>query len=75
MNQKEWKHAGQLGIKLDFTFYNKSHKIMRQFNSDNNENKTEVHHLRDTEEQRLYNDTYYERWDLMKMVLLSMASM
>lgn len=62
MNQKEWKCAGKLGIKLDFTFYNKSHKIMKEFNTVNSTNKTVVHHLRDTEEQRKYNDTFYERW-------------
>lgn len=62
MNQKEWKNAQKLGIHLDFKFYNESHKLMKQFNIVNNTNKTEVHHLRDTEEQRNYNDTYYERW-------------
>lgn len=66
MNRCEWKNSYKLGIKLDYTYYNKSHKLMTQFNEFNkftDENlKTEVHHLRDTEEQRKYNDTYYERW-------------
>lgn len=62
MNQKEWKNAQKLSIQRDFKFYNESHRLMKEFNLVNGTNKTEVHHLRDTEEQRIYNDTYYEFW-------------
>lgn len=62
MNYYEWKNAHGLGIQLDFKFYNESHKLMKKFNIVNGTNKTEVHHLRDTEEQRNYNDTHYELW-------------
>lgn len=66
MNQREWKNSGKLGIKLDYTYYNKSHKILKQYNFNLNLNgdnaKTIIHHLRDTEEQRKYNDEHYELW-------------
>lgn len=62
MNYREWKNAKKLGIQLDFKFYNESHRLMKAFNLTNDTSKTEVHHLRDTEEQRNYNDTYYEFW-------------
>ena len=63
MNYTEWKQLRKLGRKfIDWTYYNKSHKLMRQFNKSNNINKTIIHHLRDTEEQRRYNDEHYELW-------------
>lgn len=62
MNYHEWKNARKLGIQRDFKFYNESHRLMKEFNLVNGTNKTEVHHLRDTPEQRAYNDTYYEFW-------------
>lgn len=62
MNYYEWKNAQKLGIRLDFKFYNESHRLMKKFNLVNGTSKTEVHHLRDTEEQRKYNDEHYELW-------------
>lgn len=63
MNYNEWQLLKRDDKKLlNWTFYNASHRLMKKFNITNGTNKTEVHHLRDTEEQRLYNDTYYERW-------------
>jgi len=63
MNYNEWQLLKRDDKKLlNWTFYNASHRLMKKFNITNGTNKTEVHHLRDTEEQRLYNDTYYEQW-------------
>ena len=60
MNQKEWKISGK--FKGKYEWYNKTRKLQRslQFNTDCTA--TVIHHLRDTEEQRNYNDTYYEFW-------------
>ena len=60
MNQKEWKKSGKFIGKYEW--YNKTRKIQKslQFNTD--KAATVIHHLRDTEEQRKYNDTYYEFW-------------
>lgn len=60
MNQKEWKKSGKFPGK--YKWYNQTRKIQRslQYNQDSNANV--IHHLRDTEEQRNYNDTYYEYW-------------
>jgi hypothetical protein len=37
-------------------------KIQRSLQYNNDSNAVVIHHLRDTEEQRNYNDTYYEYW-------------
>lgn len=60
MNQKEWKTSGR--FKGKFEWYNKTRKIQKslQYNSDEKANR--IHHLRDTEEQRKYNDEHYELW-------------
>ena len=63
MNYSEWQQLKHCDKKLlNWTFYNESHRIMKEFNMVNGVNKTEVHHLRDTAEQRNYNDTHYELW-------------
>ncbi len=60
MNQREWKQSGKFLGKYEW--YNKARKLQRslQFNTD--ETATVIHHLRDTEEQRKYNDEHYELW-------------
>lgn len=60
MNQKEWKTSGK--FKGKYEWYNKTRKIQKslQYNSDEKANR--IHHLRDTEEQRRYNDEHYELW-------------
>lgn len=63
MNQKEWKYLCNNNKELlDFTYYNKTRKIQKSLQYNNDPKANRIHHLRDTEEQRLYNDTYYERW-------------
>ena len=60
MNQKEWKKSGKFPGKYEW--YNKTRKLQRslQFNTD--KDAKVIHHLRDTEEQRKYNDEHYELW-------------
>lgn len=63
MNQKEWHYLRDSNKELlDFTFYNSARKIQKSLQYNSDPNAKVIHHLRDTEEQRLYNDTYYERW-------------
>jgi len=56
MNRKEWKLAVKEKQKGIWEFRNKA---VKYFNLQKGE---VIHHLRDTEEQRIFNDTYYERW-------------
>ena len=60
MNQKEWKKSDKFPGKYEW--YNKTRKLQRslQFNTD--KDAKVIHHLRDTEEQRKYNDEHYELW-------------
>ncbi len=60
MNQSEWKKSGKFPGKYEW--YNKTRKIQKslQYNSDEKANR--IHHLRDTEGQRKYNDEHYELW-------------
>lgn len=60
MNRKEWKTSGK--FKGKYEWYNKTRKIQKSLQYNSDPNAKVIHHLRDTEEQRLYNDTYYERW-------------
>lgn len=63
MNCKEWwTQYNKDKLTLDFEYYNRTKEIQRslQFNTD--KNVTVIHHLRDTEEQRKYNDEHYELW-------------
>lgn len=60
MNQKEWKIATQ-NKTANWNFYNKTRAILKQ-QIYNDETATVIHHLRDTEEQRSYNDIHYELW-------------
>lgn len=64
MNRKEWKNLCKSGHKIAFLYYNKVHKFLKskEFESLENCDKDAkvIHHLRDTEEQRKYNDEHYE---------------
>lgn len=60
MNQKEWKTSGR--FKGKFEWYNKTRKIQKSLRYEQDPNANVIHHLRDTEEQRRYNDEHYELW-------------
>ena len=63
MNCKEWHHLCKTNKRLlDFTHYNNIRNIQRSLKYNPDPNATIIHHLRDTEEQRKYNDIYYEYW-------------
>lgn len=59
MNIKEWKLCDDTG---KFEWYNKTRKIQRYLQYNTDPSATVIHHLRDTEEQRKYNDEHYELW-------------
>ena len=60
MNQKEWKLSKKYDGK--YSWYNKTRKIQKSLKYNSNPNAVVIHHLRDTEEQRKYNDEHYELW-------------
>lgn len=64
MNQREWKEFSRVDKVKAHYWYNKVTKkrISREFESLENCDKdaTVIHHLRDTEEKRKYNDEHYE---------------
>lgn len=60
MNQKEWKKSPK--FKGKFEWYNKTRKIQKSFQYNKEPDAIVIHHLRDTEEQRKYNDSFYEFW-------------
>lgn len=63
MNQTEWKKLAKFDkSQLDWTYYNKSKAIQKSLIYNPDPNATVKHHLRDTPEQREYNDKYYELW-------------
>ena len=63
MNCKEWRYLRDNHKELlDFTHYNNTRKIQKSLKYNSNPNATLIHHLRDTEEQRKYNDEHYELW-------------
>lgn len=63
MNQKEWKYLCHYNKRLvDFTYYNNTRKIQKSLQCNNDQRANRIHHLRDTEEQRKYNDEHYELW-------------
>lgn len=63
MNQRTWKylrcHHKEL---LNFTYYNNARKLQKSLKYNSDSNAKIIHHLRDTEEQRKYNDEHYELW-------------
>ena len=64
MNQKEWKEFCKTNRKEGYYWYNKVKKILLskefEFDERTDLNADIIHHLRDTEEQRKYNDEHYE---------------
>lgn len=60
MNQKEWKTSGKFPEK--YKWYNQTRKLQKSLCYESDPNANIIHHLRDTEEQRNYNDTHYEYW-------------
>lgn len=63
MDQKEWRHLRDTNKNfLDFTYYNQCRKLQKSLNHNSDPNAVVIHHLRDTEEQRKYNDEHYEMW-------------
>ena len=54
MNQKEWKQS----LKYEGKYYYRNLAV-KHFSLTKGH---VIHHLRDTKEQRIFNDTYYERW-------------
>ena len=64
MNRKDWRELCKDNSKSAFAWYNKVRKMLlsREFESLENCDKDAkvIHHLRDTEEQRKYNDEHYE---------------
>ena len=61
MNIKEWRKACDEGW-APRKYDNASREIQRSLKYNSNPNATVRHHLRDTEEQRKYNDEHYELW-------------
>ena len=60
MNIKEWKNSPNFEGK--YFWYQKTRSIQKSLKYNTDSNATVIHHLRDTEEQRNYNDTHYELW-------------
>ena len=63
MNYNEWRNlVWNKTSELDFTYYNKAKSIQKSLQYNSDPNAKIIHHLRDTEEQRKYNDEHYELW-------------
>jgi len=64
MNRKEWKELCKVDKVKGYYWYNKTREklLSKEFESDPRTDKEAkaIHHLRDTEEQRKYNDEHYE---------------
>lgn len=61
MDIKEWQKACEEGY-ANRRYDNASREIQRSLKYNTNPEATVRHHLRDTEEQRKYNDEHYELW-------------
>lgn len=61
MNIKEWQRACEEGYATR-RYDNASREIQLSLKYNHDPNATVRHHLRDTEEQRKYNDEHYELW-------------
>lgn len=61
MNQVEWKRSikNKSLIKLPHNFWYWRNKAIKYFKKPKN---YVIHHLRNTKEQQVFNDQYYERW-------------
>lgn len=63
MNCKEWRYLYRINRHLlDFTYYDNTREIQKSLQYNHDPNAKVIHHLRDTEEQRKYNDEHYELW-------------
>ena len=63
MNCKEWWALCSKSKSLvDFTYYNRTRNIQRSLQYNSDPSAAVIHHLRDTEEQRKYNNEHYELW-------------
>lgn len=63
MNCKEWTTLKNTQFKLvDWSYYNNVKCIQKSLKYNSDPNAKVIHHLRDTEEQRKYNDEHYELW-------------
>ena len=63
MNCKEWwSLRNKSKCLLNFTYYNNTREIQKSLKYNSDPNAKVIHHLRDTEEQRKYNDEHYELW-------------
>ena len=63
MNCKEWwNQCNKDKSILNFAYYNSTKELQRSLLYNSDQNATIIHHLRDTEEQRKYNDEHYELW-------------
>lgn len=62
MNYHQYKEAEKNNIKDIHYWANKCRKIQKTLKYNPDPNATVRHHLRDTEEQRKYNDEHYELW-------------
>lgn len=60
MNYNEWNKLQYKERPAKFVILVRS--IQRSLKYNSNPNATQIHHLRDTEEQRKYNDLHYEYW-------------
>ena len=63
MNCKEWRTLKNTNPEfLNWDYYNNVKKLQRSLKYNHDPNAVVIHHLRDTEEQRKYNDEHYEFW-------------
>ena len=62
MNYSQYKEAEKSKVKGIHYWANKCRKIQKTLEYNHNPKATVRHHLRDTEEQRKYNDEHYEYW-------------
>lgn len=58
MDHSQWEKSEY--YKGKYHYYNNTRKIQRSLKYNQDPTATVIHHLRDTEEQRQYNDAYYE---------------
>jgi len=62
MNREQYKEAEKNKARGIHCWANKCRKIQKSLEHNPDTNATVRHHLRDTEEQRKYNDEHYELW-------------
>lgn len=63
MNINEWRVLNRIDRSLvNWDHYNSTRNIQRSLKYNSDPNAVVIHHLRDTEEQRKYNDEHYEFW-------------